>query len=381
MRIFFICQSASHHKYRPFGQGGSDSQIYGLASVFSSMGHEVTIVGNFLGSDWKDPSVDEKNLNFLNIKSASFPDTKIGNLISGLWLSKNIARSIENNRPDFLILSAPFTGHFLTKSGIPTIYVTHNPTGMDFFKEFSFENHPLNCISFPLIQRLEERILRQVDGIIALNKSIQFYLEKKGFSKIFQIPNGVNLQNYYSGDDRNYILYAGGFRRVKGIEYLIFAFAKIAMRYNTDLLLIGSGKEEERLKKIVISLKLEKRIHFKPLVDKVTLRRYLSECSIFVLPSMFETFGVTLIEAMASGRAVVASNIPGPQDIITHGHDGFLFEKGNIDQLAEYLDLLLSNKNLRELVGRNAIDTIEKKYTFNAVANEYMNVYDHIKKK
>jgi glycosyltransferase involved in cell wall biosynthesis len=379
--IAFICQSASHHKYRPFGQGGTDSQIYGLASALSSKGHEVSIIGKFIGPDWKDPSVDDKNLKFINIRALSLPDTRIGNLFSGLLLSKTIAHEIGENTPDLIVISAPFTGYFLTKFGVTTIYVTHNPNGMDFFKQFSRENHILNSIAFPIWKRLEENIIQQTDATIALNQYIKNYLQRKGFTNIHHIPNAVDLSLYSSRPDRNYILFAGGFRRVKGIEFLISAFLKIANTHDTDLLLIGSGKEEERFKKIVFFQNLEGRVHFIPLVDKVTLRQYLAECSVFVLPSLFETFGVTLLEAMASGRAVIASDIPGPQDIITHGHDGFLFEKENVEQLVEYLDLCLSNQSLMERLGKNARRTIEQKYTFNTIAQKYLEVYDNIIRK
>lgn len=380
-KIMFVCQTSSHNAHRPFGQGGTDSQIYGLASALFRKGHEISIIGNFIDPLWKDPSIEIQNLKFINVPSPEFPDERFGDLISGLMLSKKISIMIEKERPDLIILPAPVTGFFPSKLDIPFIYVTHNPNGMYFYKNFLLENHPLNFFSFPILHGLEEQIMHRAIAIFALNAYIESYLHMQGFSNIYQIPNGVNFTDYYSNQDKNYILYAGGFRRVKGIEYLIFAFSKIADHYDTDLLLIGSGKEKDNLKKQVSSLNLENRVHFIPLVDKVTLRRYLAECAVFILPSLFETFGVTLLEAMASGRTVIASDIPGPQDIITHGHDGFLFEKGNVEQLVEYLDLCLSNKNLRERLGKNARKTIEQKFSFNTIANEYLEIYDSIIRK
>ena len=116
--------------------------------------------------------------------------------------------------------------------------------------------------------------------------------------------------------------------------------------------------------------KFEDRIKFIPMVNKTKLKEYLSLCSVFVLPSLFETFGIVLIEAMASGKPVIASNIPGPNEIIQNGYNGFLFEKENHKELTDCLKLLLNDNPLQKKIGENAKKTVEERYTFEKVVED-----------
>ena len=115
-----------------------------------------------------------------------------------------------------------------------------------------------------------------------------------------------------------------------------------------------------------------------PKVSKTKLRGYIAQCSIFVLPSLFEMMPVTLIEAMASAKPVIASDIPGPQDIIKNGINGFIFEKSNVEQLTNYLELLLIDEPLRKNIGLNALKSVKNHYTFEKVAEEYLKVFSEI---
>ena len=114
------------------------------------------------------------------------------------------------------------------------------------------------------------------------------------------------------------------------------------------------------------------------MVGKDKLREYLSKCSVFVLPSLFECMPVTLLEAMASGKPVIASDIPGPKDIITQRYDGFLFEKGNVEELKKYLGIIFDDKKLRKRIRENARKTVEEKYTFQKITQHYFETCEQI---
>ena len=85
---------------------------------------------------------------------------------------------------------------------------------------------------------------------------------------------------------------------------------------------------------------------------------------------------MALLEAMALGKPVVASDIPGIQEVITHAKDGFLFETGNVSELQKYLELLLESSELRREIGKNARKTVEERYTFKKVADNYLKLYE-----
>jgi glycosyltransferase involved in cell wall biosynthesis len=99
----------------------------------------------------------------------------------------------------------------------------------------------------------------------------------------------------------------------------------------------------------------------------------MSRCSVFVLPSFFEVNPVVVLEAMASAKPVIARANMGTVDIIIHGKNGYLYSSD--DELRKYLDMLLSDNNLRKKMGRNARETVEQEYTFSRIADRYEELF------
>ena len=380
MRVLFV-SSGSLNSINTFERGGAQSQIYGISREFIKKGHEVYVTGRFNGFKENESKAIVDGIQFVNIGTPHLNDENghhIGSTIGTLLYSKAVAKKIEQISPDVISLNERFSAYFPSKLGIPKTFTTHNPDAMAFYKDFAIENNRLNYVFFDVKKRLEERVMSRSDTIVALTKSIRDYLQENGFTNTCIIPNAVNAENYTNSGDENFILFAGRLEKVKGIPYLIEAFSEVCNDYETDLLIIGSGLYEKMLKKMVALKNIEGRVKFIPMVNKDELRVYLSKCSVFVLASLFECMPVTLLEAMASGKPVIASDIPGPKDVITHDYDGFLFEKQNVVQLKKYLELCLSKEKLRKDVGKNARKTIEEKYTFDKIADQYLKVYKNL---
>ncbi|MPM53235.1 N-acetyl-alpha-D-glucosaminyl L-malate synthase [bioreactor metagenome] len=218
----------------------------------------------------------------------------------------------------------------------------------------------------------------RVEAIVALNTDIKEYLHKEGRDNVYFIPNGIDPEKYYNKNDENFILFGGRFHRVKGIEYLIQAYSEICGTFNVGLRLVGGGPEEERLKRLVKSKMIEKRVKFIPFLDKKQFSECLSRCSVFVLPSLHETFGIVLLEAMASSKTAIVSNISGPKDIVKHGYNGFLFEKTNVKELKKYLEFCLSSKNKCKEVGENARISVQEEYSFEMITQAYLTLFEKI---
>jgi glycosyltransferase involved in cell wall biosynthesis len=378
MKILFLSPGILYSEQRRFEDAGSESVIYGLSKEMVKRGHEVYIVGrfgNFGGAEYK---VIE-DIQFINIKIPNLHDEFAYEIGSALVYSRRAVSRILEISPDAIGLNERFSAYFPSKLSIPKTFTTHVPEAMGFFKEFAVESNMLNHLLVPFKRVIEEEVMRHSDMIIALNRTIEDSLLTRGFTNTCLIPNAIDVNKYENKGEGNFVLYAGGFRKVKKVNFLIEAFAGIGDKYDTNLLLIGSGPEEGRLKKLVKAKNLEHRIHFMPLVRKTELReKYLAKCSVFVLPSLFETFGVVVIEAMACSKPVIASDIMGSKDIITHGQDGFLFESGNVDELKQYLELCLGNTTLRRNIGKAARKTVEERYTFDRIANQYVELYEKI---
>ncbi|ODV48846.1 glycosyltransferase involved in cell wall biosynthesis [Methanohalophilus euhalobius] len=380
MKILFLAPGLLYSQKRPFEkfkQLGTESEIYGISKELAKIGHDVYVIGRFRELSKTGHEIIE-GVKFIDIKMPHLKDEIIYETGSLLLYSKLAMKTIKNINPDIINLNDRFSAYFVSKLNIPMTFVTHNPDAMEFYKDFSLENNFLNKYFFPFKKKIEEEVLSRSNMIIALNSDIQNYLYKKGFTNISLIPNGIDANKYRNEGDDNYILFAGRYNKVKGIEYLLQSFLRIHQNFSTTLLLVGSGTEEESIKKFTTTNNMEHKVKFVSTLDKIELRECLSKCSLFVLPSLFECMPVTLLEAMASGKTVIASDIAGPNDIIKHGHNGFLFEKQNTNELKKLLELCLSDKKLREKIGTNARTTIEEKYTFKQVAQQYIDNYEHI---
>lgn len=371
MKILFVSPGFLYSQKYPFERAGSESQIYGISKEMSKLGHEVYITGRFDNLRGKENEIID-GIQFINIKIPSLKDEIIYEIGSSLLYSKAVANRIKQINPDIICLNERFSAYFPSKLDIPKTFTAHNPDAMEFYRDFAIQSNRLNYLFFDIKKRIEKSVMSRSDLIIALTRSTSDYLHKNGFTKISIIPNGVDVEKYTNNGDGNYILFAGRLSKIKGITYLIQAFSEISNNYDTALLIIGSGPDKKMLKKMVALNNIENKVHFIPMVEKNILQEYLSKCSVFVLPSLFECMPVTLLEAMASGKPVIASNIPGPRDIIKHGYDGFLFEKKNIDELKKYLEFCLSDEKSIRKIGNNARKTIEEKYTFKK--NTYINV-------
>ena len=95
---------------------------------------------------------------------------------------------------------------------------------------------------------------------------------------------------------------------------------------------------------------------------------------VFVLPSLYEPFGLVVLEAMAKGRAVIVSDKVGISSVIKSGKDGIIVPYGNVKRLVEEIDFLLQNPKKREKIRKDARKTA-KRYTWNKIAKKYVEAY------
>jgi glycosyltransferase involved in cell wall biosynthesis len=192
--------------------------------------------------------------------------------------------------------------------------------------------------------------------------------------KFFDIPPSSQLlclrNKLNISDDESVILFVGQLKRFKGIDVLINAFKKVNKRVNSKLVIVGKGPDESYLRDLVSKLGLSQNVIFAGYVEDVDLPLYYHLCDVYVLPSLMriENFGITLLEAMASGKPVIASNLPGPNEVVNNGVNGFLFPPGNFAVLASLLIDLLTDSEKTAILGASgrlkAADFTWKKVTF-----------------
>jgi glycosyltransferase involved in cell wall biosynthesis len=229
-----------------------------------------------------------------------------------------------------------------------------------------------------------DRVLHQASTIVCISQ----YLYKKVITifpdlepKCKIIPIGVELPNIdqMKAERSNFILGAGRLTFEKGFDTLIKAFKKVSELFpDLKLVLAGDGNERACLERIVFSSALTDKVVFLGEVKRTRVMELLSECKLFVVPSRNEGFGGVILEAMVTGTPIVASAVGGIPELICNKETGVLVPGDSVNELTETLISLLCNKELLVHLGLQAQKAVRKKYDWDVIAGEYLQIYRQI---
>lgn len=165
------------------------------------------------------------------------------------------------------------------------------------------------------------------------------------------------------------ILYVGRLEQRKGLVFLLQAFALLSKRTDCKLIITGDG-DKASYKKIAESIGIKDRAIFTGYLDEVSLKRLYAACTVFVLPSLLEGFGLTLLEAMASAKPVVATNMGGIPEIIKNDIHGKLVEPKNPEQLCEALKFYIENPENAKKTGEQNRKYVTETFSWTKTAAE-----------
>ena len=207
--------------------------------------------------------------------------------------------------------------------------------------------------------------------------------------KIHVIPNGIDLKLFdkikcdaafldkYGIEKENFVLYMGRLYSLKGVHFLIRAFQNIKKEHTKlKLVIAGKGEFEPYLRKIALGTR---DILFIGYVDSLMIKKLLYEnCLTVVVPSIYETFPMVVLEAMACSKPVIGSNVGGIRSLIKHGKNGFLVKPGDIKSLEKFIKVLYRNPNLRKSMGLFGRKLVEKEFTVDKMVNETLKVYESL---
>jgi glycosyltransferase involved in cell wall biosynthesis len=142
------------------------------------------------------------------------------------------------------------------------------------------------------------------------------------------------------------------------------------------LIVVGSGPEEQRLKRIAQECRVFDRCRFEPAQDSV--EHWFRAIDVFVLPSSSEALSNSLMEAMACGCAVIASNVGGNPELVTDGFNGFLFSSGDLESLAHKIRQLVLDKHLRQEFSSNSAATVRERFTAQRTIESISSIYSSL---
>ena len=218
----------------------------------------------------------------------------------------------------------------------------------------------LNAPPFRRLLRLTDRM---VDGIVVNCEAVRRHLtedENVPAPLIHVCPNGIDTTVFHPtararppalAEASLVIGVVCVLRPEKGLALLLEAFAAVQhMDEGLRLVIVGSGESLEDLQELSRELGIAAKCHFEPAVSDVT--PWLRAIDIFALPSLSEALSNSLMEAMASGCAVIASNTGGNPELVTDAETGLLFKTGDSAALADRLRSLISTPNLRSALSK-----------------------------
>lgn len=190
------------------------------------------------------------------------------------------------------------------------------------------------------------------------------------------IPNGVNIE-LFSPRKRSWeypeLLFVGRIVYQKGLDLLIKALSMLR-NLNWHLTIVGDGPYLSTIQDMAREMKINSRITFAGWVQKERIKDYYQKANIFVFPSRHEGMSNALLEAMAMGLPVIASDIAGNDELVVPERTGFLFEKNDLDGLTEGIRNLIEHPELKRRYGNQSRERISTQYTWNNTAREYLNV-------
>jgi glycosyltransferase involved in cell wall biosynthesis len=196
-------------------------------------------------------------------------------------------------------------------------------------------------------------------------------------NSIVSDENASILRNRYNIPEDSFVIgTVGRLAEQKGQSYLLYSFSEILDSYpEARLLLIGDGPLKETVKKIIVDLKIGRNVILTCALPQNEVFRLYSTMDIFVMPSLYEGFGLTAAEAMAAGIPVIGTNVDGLNEIIEDKINGLLIEPKSIEKLFDAIKYLIDNPMKREELKRNAIETVQSKFSIQLFEDKTINLY------
>ncbi len=211
--------------------------------------------------------------------------------------------------------------------------------------------------------------------------------------KIRVVPNGVDLRRYqrveakglsrdlFAAPEEKIVLFVGRLVHEKGAHILLEAVPKILSRYpRARFIIAGKGPAADYLKSKARQLGVEGSVCFPGYVDDATRDFLYRQADVAVFPSLYEPFGMVVLEAMAARAPVVVSDVGGLSEIVRHEQNGLKFFAGNPDSLADNVLRLLTDAGFAARLAERAYRELPKLYAWDEIARKTLLVYREVRR-
>jgi glycosyltransferase involved in cell wall biosynthesis len=365
-----------------------------LAQGLAARGHEVMVIAPSQKRSGRP--YEEMDGNYLIKRTASVPFPFYQNLRISLAPQIEIRRIFQEFQPDIVHLQMCLTignatQRYALKYGIPIVATNHA------IPDNLLENlRYLAPISRPIGYVITEygvRFHRKVDYVtLPTQSAIEMFGEERISVPVEAVSNGIDLAVYtptkakadiytkfHIPHNRKIITYLGRTDAEKHIEVLVEAFASIIHEgtYEPHLLIVGSGTDLERLENLAYKRRIASHVTFTGRVtdeEKIELQKV---GDMYVMPSPAELQCIAMLEAMASGKPVVAVDAGPLGELCQNGRNGWLVERDNPDAMAEGLKKLLADDEQRKTFGKESL-AIAKTHDIQHTLDKFEEIYEKV---
>jgi glycosyltransferase involved in cell wall biosynthesis len=226
-----------------------------------------------------------------------------------------------------------------------------------------------------------DRIFRRAERVTTPTRKAAEYLESMtSVTNVLAISCGIDAHHYTPVMERlpnNHIVFLGRLVDEKQIDKLIRAFAKLDVEPAATLEIVGGGELEGKLRALAASLGVADRVHLTGYVEESYLREALTKGTVFAMPSIAELQSISTMEAMATGLPVVAANAMALPHLVHDGENGYLFEPGNVDDLAAKLTTVLTMPTKQLLAFKKESLKIVESHDIQRTLDTFESLYRH----
>jgi glycosyltransferase involved in cell wall biosynthesis len=362
-----------NYEFPPLGGGAATATFNMLKQLQGRKDIEITLltssVDEYIEEDWDNIHIIRLNIGKKGeIHNQSNKDLVMYSLKALKWMLMNVK--------SYDLIHAFFgvpCGFLAMLTGKPYIVSLRGSDVPFYSKKYAM----LDKIFF---QHLSKIIWNRAEYVVANSEGLRdLAYETYDKKEIGVIYNGVDVETFKPGnkDDGFNVVSTARLIERKGIDYLIKAFAQFAKdKEDVELRLFGGGNQRDELEMLVKDLNIEDKVKFFGEKKREELAVEVPKCQVFALPSKNEGMSNSLLEAMASGLAVIATDVGGTKELVDNSN-GVIVEKESVEDIYNALEKLYKDKNMLKKMGEISREKTEN-MTWGNMADSYLKLYEDI---
>ena len=362
-----------NYEYPPLG-GGSATACQQIARALTKRGHRVVVmtagIGRLLGT------ADEEGVTVIRLRALRKSAHQSGILemlsyiLAAIWQAIGLVKRYKIDST---------LAFFSVPGGIVARWIhlqTRTPYVVSLRGGDVPGTEPHLAVFYRVLQPLRRDIFRHAQAVCAPSQGLKDLSEKTDPVPVQVVPNGIDTDLFRPDPERRSkvptLLSVGRLHAQKNVGYLLNLVAAIKSRTEIKAQIIGDGPERTSLEKTAAALGIADCVQFNGWLPRERVREAYQSATFLVHASSYEGMSNVILEALASGLPVVASQIPGNTELVQDGANGFLFDPAtNPAQLAERISLIFQDETTWARLSAEARATIENRFSWEQAADAF----------